>query len=300
MSRFIVPGCDLVHKVATILFSKGRDFVHEASSILFFAKQCWQILHNPTSLWAQVLKARYFPHCSFLEAKRGGRASWLWSSLLVGRDLLLDEVHWQIMGGRDVRVWVDKWLPSLPMGHLVPRGRVLVSRTLRVDTLICPSTKSWDIDFLIGFLSQNEMAAIRDLQIEDLSKVDRLVWPYDKRGRFLVQSRYHWEFSRMHSPAGLPLSPGTFLYPRVWTFIWKLNTPPKIRHFLWKSLHGAFSTMANLFWQKSAYSSLCHICHIAEEMIEHLLLKCPWVEALWFGGALNFRVNRADVSSWRQ
>ncbi|KAM1078414.1 hypothetical protein ACFX19_026088 [Malus domestica] len=94
------------------------------------------------------------------KAKRGGRASWLWSSLLVGRDLLLDRAHWQIMGGRDVQVWVDKWLLSLSMGHLVPRVRVFVSRNLSDDTLICPSTKSWDIDFLMGFMSHNEMATV--------------------------------------------------------------------------------------------------------------------------------------------
>ncbi|KAM2897038.1 hypothetical protein COP2_006734 [Malus domestica] len=54
------------------------------------AKQCWRLIHDPYSLWARVLKARSFPHCSFLEAKCGGRASWAW------------------------------WLPTLPDGHLLP------------------------------------------------------------------------------------------------------------------------------------------------------------------------------------
>lgn len=35
----------------------------------------------------------------------------------MGRDLLSSGSHWQIMVGEDVRVWVDKWLPSLPLGH---------------------------------------------------------------------------------------------------------------------------------------------------------------------------------------
>ena len=53
------------------------------------AKQCWLLIHNPTSLWALVLKARYFLDCSFIDARWESRQSWAWSSLLVGRDLLL-------------------------------------------------------------------------------------------------------------------------------------------------------------------------------------------------------------------
>lgn len=118
------------------------------------------------------------------------------------------------------------------MGHPVPHGGVSVLRNLRVDTLICPSTKYWDIEFLLGFMSLVEMAAIHDLQIGDLSKDDRLVWPYNKCGRFTVKSRYHWAFSRMHDHIGLPISLGNSLIPHVWEFIWQLNIPPKIRHFL--------------------------------------------------------------------
>ena len=39
------------------------------------AKQCWRLVSNPDSLWARVIKARYFPRCSFWEAKKGARAS---------------------------------------------------------------------------------------------------------------------------------------------------------------------------------------------------------------------------------
>ena len=42
-------------------------------------------------MWASMLKARYFPNCYFFDAKKGGRASWAWSSLLVGRDLLKND-----------------------------------------------------------------------------------------------------------------------------------------------------------------------------------------------------------------
>ncbi|KAM1467482.1 hypothetical protein ACFX2I_032578 [Malus domestica] len=104
------------------------------------AKQCWRLLSDPSSLWARVVKARYFPHCSFWDAVKGGRASWAWTSLLVGREVIRRGSHWQIMGGSDVRVWVDRWLPSLPFGHPQALGGLAVSPNLRVSSLIYHET----------------------------------------------------------------------------------------------------------------------------------------------------------------
>ena len=98
-----------------------RNFMDFNDALL--AKQYWRLIIDPDSLWTRVMKARYFPSCSFLDAKKGGRASWAWSSLLVGRDLIRRGAHWQIMCGEGVRLWVDRWLPSLPLGHPIPRGR---------------------------------------------------------------------------------------------------------------------------------------------------------------------------------
>ncbi|KAM2035155.1 hypothetical protein EV2_039176 [Malus domestica] len=57
--------------------------------------------------------------------------------------------------------------------------------------------------------------------------------------------------------------------------------------------------MEALYRRKLAASPICPICHTHEESIKHLFLLCPWVETIWFGGALNYRVNRSEVTSWR-
>lgn len=45
----------------------------------------------------------------------------------------------------------------------------------RETLAMCQTTQSWDIDFLVGFLSPEEIDAIRGTLIEYLSKLDRLV-----------------------------------------------------------------------------------------------------------------------------
>ncbi|KAH0969093.1 hypothetical protein GBA52_029047 [Prunus armeniaca] len=53
------------------------------------AKQFWRLATEPDSYWAKLLKSRYYPHCTILEACKGSRASSAWSSILDGREIIL-------------------------------------------------------------------------------------------------------------------------------------------------------------------------------------------------------------------
>ncbi|KAL0355849.1 UNVERIFIED_CONTAM: putative mitochondrial protein [Sesamum radiatum] len=60
----------------------------KAFNIVMLAKQGWRILSQQTSLLSRVLKARYFPLCSFWEAQVGSRPSLTWRSILLARGVL--------------------------------------------------------------------------------------------------------------------------------------------------------------------------------------------------------------------
>lgn len=51
------------------------------------AKQVWRIIHDPNSLMAKVLKGWYFKHSDIMKADLGNNPSFVWRSLLWGRDL---------------------------------------------------------------------------------------------------------------------------------------------------------------------------------------------------------------------
>ncbi|KAM2669497.1 hypothetical protein EV1_005542 [Malus domestica] len=245
-----------------------------------------------------MLKARYFLNCSLLDAKRGGRASWAWSSLLVGRDIILGGAHWQIMNGKEVRVWVDRWIPSIPSGRPSPLGTVHVSRNLRVNSLICNESGDWEVDFLKPFVVDDEIKAILEIPLGDPTLKDRLVWPYEKKGAYSVKSGYHWAFSRTHIHRNLNPHRSDMIPTQLWKCMWSLKVPPKIRVFMWKSLHAAVAKMANLFFRRSSLSPMCLICNSAEESTEHLFLQCPWVEAVWNGGSMTRGIGRVGIFSW--
>ena len=56
------------------------------------AKQAWQIYHSPNKLVVQVLKGKYFPNCNFHQSKLGNRPSWIWKSILKGKEFLKEYI----------------------------------------------------------------------------------------------------------------------------------------------------------------------------------------------------------------
>lgn len=71
-------------------------------------------MEEPGAMWVQILKGLYFPKCSFLDAKKGGRTSWGWSSILVGRDMLKQEGLWKLGTGENIQLYSDPWVAPKP------------------------------------------------------------------------------------------------------------------------------------------------------------------------------------------
>ncbi|KAK3189240.1 hypothetical protein Dsin_028801 [Dipteronia sinensis] len=74
------------------------------------AKQCWRIIHAPESLAARVIKGCYFPKSSFILAKAGSW-SFLWKSLMWGRELIDKNARWRVSGGMSIHIYKDQWIP---------------------------------------------------------------------------------------------------------------------------------------------------------------------------------------------
>lgn len=94
---------------------------------VFLAKQCWRLIQEPDSLWVIVLHDTSHTILFLMPSVEGEHA---------GRDLLLKGTHWQVMNGKEIQVWSDRWIPSLPVGHPLPIETVQVSRNTTVEPLI--------------------------------------------------------------------------------------------------------------------------------------------------------------------
>lgn len=184
------------------------------------AKQAWRLHSNPTSLYAQVLKQRYFPNSTFLHAKKGATPSWLWSSLLVGRDLLLKGALWNIGNGQAVDIWKDIWVPEMPPAPLLnPMHPPL---PMSVSSLIDWNTNSWDLSLILPHISPDQALKISAIHLINPNIPDKLVWPFTKNGVFSVKSCYHFKNSTNHPFPSLNPHTSHSIPSSLWKWIFHL------------------------------------------------------------------------------
>lgn len=86
----------------------------EGFNIALLARQGWRIIQEPGSLLARLLRARYYPSSTFLNARVGHCPSYTWRSLLRGRDILERGSVWMVGNGSCIDLEHDNWIPKFP------------------------------------------------------------------------------------------------------------------------------------------------------------------------------------------
>lgn len=74
------------------------------------AKQVWRQLYNQNSLVARIFKSKYFSSGDLLHVKYTHNSSFVWRSLLWGKDLVAKGVRWRVGNGNSIKVFQDPWL----------------------------------------------------------------------------------------------------------------------------------------------------------------------------------------------
>lgn len=79
-------------------------------NLALLGKHCWKFITNPQSLVTRVFKARYYPDSHFLQAKREGGASYIWSGIWEAKEALGRGFRWVLGDGETISAHRDPWL----------------------------------------------------------------------------------------------------------------------------------------------------------------------------------------------
>jgi hypothetical protein len=253
-----------------------RDLVIFNKAML--AKQGWRILQNPSSLAAQILKAKYFPKVPFLEAPLGTRPSFAWRSILNARELLQQGLEWRIRDGKSIKVWGDKWLPT-PTTYEVQSPPKILDKKDMVAELIDPEVKWWNTALIKSVFSEEEAKVIINIPLSPVLPRDRLLWRGTQNGEFTVRSAYHLG-REIQDQAGGQCS-NMVNGAEVWKTIWGLEVPNTVKIFLWNACHDLLPTKENLFHKRIVEDKSCPYCTLEAESTFHAIWSYGAARDVW-------------------
>ena len=129
-------------------------------------------------LWAQVLKAKYFPHTNVFESVRNPRGSHTWTALHEGIQWLWQGMIWILGDNQNIRVWEDYWIPGGTLrshieGPLMPNEEQFLVSFLR-------NSHAWTLDVLQVPLPMQLEQLIKGIHVVPLTRIlDSFVWPHN-------------------------------------------------------------------------------------------------------------------------
>ena len=254
----------------------GFRSVNDFNSALL-AKQLWRLITVPDSLFAKVFKGRYFRKSNPLDKLKSYSPSYGWRSIISARSLVKKGLINRVGSGASISVWEDPWIPAQFPRPAISNGSV-IDPSLKVNNLIDSRSNFWNIDFLNEIFVPEDVLLISAMHLGSSTKEDSLGWHFTKSGKYTVKSGYHT--TRLdHFDVNL-----AFIGPDIKTLkahIWKVQCPPKLRHFLWQVLSGCVPVTENLRKRGINCDSGCARCGAMEETINHTLFQCHPTRQIW-------------------
>ena len=148
------------------------------------------MINEPNALWVRMLKGLYYHDKTIMEVGKGARASWIWSSLIEGRNFIKEKMLWQVVGGKDVSIWRDIWVPGLGGQKLRAPGLVDCEVPERVEEIIDREKGEWNLEAIENWLTGEEKQAIEVIPVSEQEGEDRLIWSYNSSRVYTVNSGY--------------------------------------------------------------------------------------------------------------
>jgi Reverse transcriptase (RNA-dependent DNA polymerase)/zinc-binding in reverse transcriptase/Endonuclease/Exonuclease/phosphatase family len=250
-------------------------------------KLVWQMAQGKDKIWIEVMQAKYCPNEGIWGARPMTGVSLLWRKILSLREVLKEDVQWNIGSGTDIRVYNQPWVEGWE--NIRPNEDIQSNPTL--NQMKNPVNGCWDTAKLSNVLGHDMTSwVIANIQPpnENNPLKDRLIWSRAKSGRYSVKEGY----SMMKAgPVDIRENER-----RMWTLLWQVKgIIPRVRVFIWRACHNAIATTYEMHRRIHAIDPICPRCHGENEYIMHCLFFCPSSRAAWFVSDVSIRVENLPL-----
>ena len=215
-----------------------------------------------------MLKARYYSEGSIRNATCPGGGSFMFRSILHGRDLLLEGLVWRIGDGSQVGIHHDNWIPR--KGSLKPLGQVFVPGMTKVMHLLNESSTGWDQVKVQNMFPPEEASKIIQIPVGGPMVQDYLAWNYTKNGVFTVRSSYHLCMEKKRARRGSPGSSSSVVNHKAWMNLWDTVAPGRIKVHTWRLLRNGLAVGSELHRRRIKPGVFCAACGREETNLQLL------------------------------
>ncbi|XP_021734035.1 uncharacterized protein LOC110700740 [Chenopodium quinoa] len=212
-------------------------------------------------------------------------------SIWGAKGLLRDDMVWRVGNGIDIKVWSDAWLvkDGRPSVLLRPAGvdDGMLVRDLMVDGALC-----WDAAKVRELLDDESAAAVLSTPLPQHNKANCRYWSYTKNGIFSVKTTY-W----LARSVGNEVVVSSHA-EELWSSVWKMSGPPKLKHFIWSAVKGNLAVMDRLVGRHVREDASCQVCGDQRETIIHSLFHCTAASEIWSHSGLADQLVDAPTDSF--
>ena len=209
------------------------------------AKQGWILIQNPASLVCRILKSKYFPRTTFLEATVPNNPSYLWRSILEAKDVLNMGLRWRVGTSSKINFWKDPWLPCSTTYWVISPVFAQTGNN-SVDSLIVAATMTWNKEKIEAMFLPRDSELIQQIPLSIRRPSDILIWSGTTKGEYTVKSAYHMLLNEQSNSEFTTSTAGSS-NSGLWRAVWKAQVQPKVRLFIWKACKNIIPTQTNLF-----------------------------------------------------
>ncbi|KAL2928741.1 hypothetical protein RDABS01_019525 [Bienertia sinuspersici] len=188
---------------------------------------------------------------------------------------------WRVGNGANIAVWSDVWLKG-QNGSYMLSSNITQQHDLKVADLIDYEAGAWNKEVIWSIFNEEEARVILAIPLSASLPSD-------------IKSGYWLAKQGSQMPRTDPGSEN-----KLWSKIWNLNGPPKLRHFSWQACKGSLPVMERLRHRHITMNAMCPICKEEEETIIHAIFECSNVGEIWQHRNLQETINEGPAGSFME
>ena len=190
---------------------------------------------------------------------------------------------WRVGNGHSINAVKNRWLPNFPTNKVLNSvqgnwGELMVADLINLELNI------WKYEDIKAIFHTDEAEAICQIPLSRRNVHDSVFWLHNSRGLFSVKSAYHVA-RRLLTDANREGTSRKGAGKNIWTAIWKLWLPNKIKVFAWRACREILPTVVNLTRRKVLDDDKCSVCTRESESTIHALWDCAAVQDIWAGSS---------------